>query len=276
MYHWPESAMPFRRRLIALSSLVLMLSLAGCADDGVIYDTPQNPISGNWQVSTTSGTVPLPRISGSLTDNATNLGSATVTGIFHADATTGCATVTDLINMSGTTDSKDVTTLTGQVAGGTLTITGTLAADGRSLSNATVNVSGGTCAFVTAAQATVQNYSSVSGTYTGSFSDAGGPVINVTATLSQSPEGDTDGNFTLSGTGSFGANPCFTSPVTVVNSAVSGGNFVLTYTDNTLGNSVTATGTFSVDGTTLTVTNWSLTGPCGADSGVGTLTKSGS
>jgi hypothetical protein len=270
--------MPFRRSqiTIALSTLVLMLSAAGCADDGVIYDTPQNPISGNWQVSTSSGTVPLPRISGSLTDNATNLGSAGVTGILHADATTGCATITDAIAITGTTDSKGVTTLTGPVAGGTLTISGTLAADGRSLSNATVNVSGGQCAFVSAAQATVQNYSSVAGTYTGTFADAGGPVMNVTATLSQSPDGDTNGNFTLSGTGSFGTNPCFISPVNVVNSAVSGGNFVLTYTDNTKGNSVTATGTFSPDGTTLTVTNWSLTGPCGADSGIGTLTKQSS
>ena len=263
---------PLNRITIAVSSLLLMLA-AGCADDGVIYDTPQNPISGNWQVSTTSGAVPLPRISGSLTDNATNLGSSPVTGIFHSDATTGCSTVTDLIDVTGSTDSKGVTTLTGPVAGGTLTISGTLSADGRSLANATVNVSGGTCAFVSAAQATVQNYSSVTGTYTGSFADAGGPVINVTATLSQSPEGDTDGNFTLSGTGSFGTNPCFISPVNVVNSAVSGGNFVLTYTDNTKGNSVTATGTFSADGTALTVTNWSLTGPCGADSGTGTLTK---
>lgn len=264
--------MPFRRRIVALSSLVLMLSLAGCADDGVIYDTPQNPVSGNWQVSA-SGSVPLPRISGSLTDSTTNLGSSPLTGIFHADATTGCAKITDLITMSGTTDSKDVTTLTGQVAGGTLTITGTLSADGRSLSNATANVSGGQCAFVTAAQATVQNYNSVSGTYTGTFSDASAPVMNVTATLTQSPTGDTNGDFTLSGTGSFGTNPCFISPVNVVNSAVTGGNFILTYTDNTKGNSVTATGTFSPDGTTLTVTNWSLTGPCGADQGTGTLTK---
>lgn len=264
--------MPYRRSLIAVSTVVLML-LAGCADDGVVFDTPQNPISGNWQVSASSGSVPLPRISGSLTDNADNVGTATVTGILHADATTGCAKITDLIAVTGSTDSKGITTLTGPISGGTITISGALAADGRSLSNATVNVSGGPCAFVSAAQATVQNYSSVSGTYTGTFSDTGGPVMNVTATLSQSPEGDTNGNFTLSGTGSFGTNPCFISPVNVVNSAVSGGNFVLTYTDNTKGNSVTATGTFSPDGTTLAVTNWSLTGPCGADSGIGTLKK---
>jgi hypothetical protein len=119
----------------------------------------------------------------------------------------------------------------------------------------------------------VQNFNSVTGSYVGTFSDAKGPVMNVTASLAQSPDGDSTGNFTLSGTGSFGTNPCFVSPVPVVNSQVSGGTFTLTYTDNTKGNSVTATGTFSPDGTALTVTNWSLTGPCGADTGTGTLTK---
>jgi hypothetical protein len=196
-----------------------------------------------------------------------------VKGIFHANIASGCASATDLINVTGTTDSNGVTTLTGPIAGGTLTVTGTLAADGRSLSKATVNVSGGQCAFPTAAQAAVQNFSSVTGSYAGTFSDATGPVMNVTASLSQSPDGDANGNFTLSGTGSFGTNPCFVSPVPVVNSQVTGGTFVLTYTDNTKGNSVTATGTFSADGTTLTVTNWSLTGPCGSDTGTGTLKK---
>jgi hypothetical protein len=267
--------MPFRRPLIAVPTLVLMLSLAGCADDGVIYDTPQNPVSGNWQVSATGG-VPLPNVSGSLTDGSTNLSSTTVTGIFHADATSGCSAPTDLITVSGNTNSSGVTTLSGPVAGGTITISGNLAPDGRSLSNATVNVSGGQCAYAAAAQASVENYSAVTGTYAGTFSDAKGPVMNVTATLSQSPTNDQNGNFTLSGTANLGTNPCFVSPVPVVNSLVTGGNFVLTYTDNTTGNSVTAVGTFSADGTTLTVTNWSLTGPCGADQGTGTLTQQAS
>jgi hypothetical protein len=159
------------------------------------------------------------------------------------------------------------------VAGGTLTITGTLATDGRSLTNATMNVTGGQCAFASSAQAKVQNYSSVAGNYVGTFSDAKGPVMNVSANLAQAPDGDTDGNFTLTGQGSFGTNACFVSPVPVVNSQVTGGSFTLTYTDNTTGNSVTATGTFSTDGSTLTVSNWSLTGPCGADAGTGTLSK---
>ncbi|HEY4011235.1 MAG TPA: hypothetical protein VGM11_13860 [Acidobacteriaceae bacterium] len=258
----------FRRVTLAISPLILMLSLAGCADDGVVYDYSSQFVSGNWQVTVTGSGVPLPRISGSLVG-----GTAGLSGVLHADATSGCATATDAIVVTGSTDTNNVTTFTGTVAGGTLTISGTLASDGRSLTNATVNVSGGQCAFSAAEQATVQNYSPVTGTYVGTFSNAQGPVINVTADLTQSPTGDENGNFTLSGTGNFGTNTCFTSPVTLVNSQVTGGSFTLTYTDNTLGNSVTAVGSFSTDGSTLTVTNWSLTGPCGADSGTGVLTQ---
>lgn len=264
--------MPIRRRstLTAFAaSLVLMLSIAGCADDGVVYqNTPTSPVSGNWQVSSTVSGLPLPRLSGSLTGNGYG-----ISGVLHADATTGCATASDAIAMTGTTDVNGATSLSGPVAGGTLTITGALAADGRSLTNATYNVSGGQCAFAKPAEATVQNYSSVTGTYEGNFNDPKGQVISVTAALTQSTTGDTEGNFLLSGTGSFGANPCFVSPVTVSNAEVTGGTFTLTYADGTTGNSVTATGTFSTDGTTLTVTNWTMTGPCGADSGTGLLVQ---
>lgn len=260
-----------RSNALAVSSVVLMLGLAGCADDGVVYDYSQSFVSGNWQVSATGNGVTLPKISGSLVG-----ADETFTGVLHADSTTGCATATQPITITGKTDDKGVITLAGPVAGGTLTISGGLSPDGRSLTNATMNVDGGQCAFTSAVQAQVQNYSSVTGNYAGTFSDADGPVMNVTAALTQAPDGDSDGNFTLSGTGNFGANPCFVSPVTVVNSLVTGGNFVINYTDNTTGNSVTATGTFSTDGSTLTVTNWSLTGPCGADQGTGVLTKQSS
>lgn len=264
--------MPIRRRhaLTAFAaSLVLMLSFAGCADDGVVYDNQATvPVSGNWQMSSTVSGLALPSLSGALTGTGTD-----VTGVLHADATTGCATANQAITVSGSTNADGMTTMSGGVAGGTLVITGTLAADGRSLTDATYNVTGGQCAFANAAAATIQNYSSVTGTYTGSFNDSASKVIDVTANLTQSPDGDTDGNFELSGTGNFGTNPCFTSPVTVSNSQVTGGSFTLTYADAVKGNSVTAMGTFSTDGKTLTVTQWTLTGPCGADSGTGSLTQ---
>jgi hypothetical protein len=268
--------MPLTRRhsLTALAaSLVLMLALAGCADDGVVYDnTPSGPANGNWQVSSSTMGVALPKLSGALVGTPAS-GGTTLTGVLHADATTGCATASDAIAMTGSIDASGATTMMGAVAGGTLTISGTLATDGRSIEDATYNVTGGSCAFAQAASATMQNYSPVTGSYTGSFTDPGGTVIDVTASLTQAPSGDTDGNFELSGTGNFGSNPCFTSPVTVVNSQVTGGSFILTYADSVTGNVVSAAGTFSQDGKTLTVTQWTLSGPCGADTGTGTLTQ---
>jgi hypothetical protein len=177
------------------------------------------------------------------------------------------------IAVSGQTDAKDVLTLTGGLGGGTLTITGTLAADAKSLTGARYNVTGGSCAFSAAAPADMQAYSSVTGNYAGSFSDADGQVISITAALTQTPESDTDGNFQLSGTGSFPNNPCFSSPVSISNSQVTGGSFTLTYADPVTRNSVTASGTFSPDAQTLTVTNWTLTGSCGPDTGTGSLAR---
>jgi hypothetical protein len=264
--------MPIRRSSAAAAvSLVLLLALAGCADDGVIYDngTATTPVSGNWQVSSAgTGTVAVSQLAGSLTGAA-----AKVTGVLRASSANGCAAATDTATVSGATDSKGVVTMTGPLAGGTLTVTGTLAADGRSLTDASYNVSGGQCAFAKAAQATVQNYSSVTGTYTGNFLDAGGLVMAVTAVLAQSPDGNTDGTFALSGTGTFGQNTCFAGPVTLANSQVTGGSFTLTYADGTTGNTVTADGSFSTDGKTLTVSRWVLTGPCGGDNGTGLLAK---
>lgn len=259
-----------RRPLTVLAPLVLMLSLAGCADDGVVYDNgTTTPATGNWQISSSpSAKVALPTVSGQLTG-----ASGRVTGVLHADAINGCTTAKEAIAVTGSTDSSGLVTLSGAVAGGTLTVSGKVASDGRSLSGATYNVRGGQCAFVQAAQATVQNYSSVTGSYNGSFYDPYGRVITLTANLTQSPAGDTTGNFQLSGTASLGQNGCFGNPVTVTNSQVTGGSFTLTYADDTTVNSVTASGTFSPDGKTLTVTNWKLTGACGPDSGTGLMAQ---
>lgn len=264
--------MPMFRRSspAALASLVLMLAFAGCADDGVVYDngTASAPVTGNWQISSATAKVALPSVSGQLTATGTGL-----TGVLHANTATNCVTAQDPIGVTGTTDANRKVTLTGQVAGGKLLVTGTLRADGRSLSDATYTVDGGQCGFVEPALATVQNYSSVTGSYSGSFFDPDGRVITITANLTQSPDGDSDGNFQLNGTASLGQNGCFGSQVNVVNSQVTGGTFTLTYADGAANDSVTATGTFSTDGKTLNVTKWTLTGACGPDAGTGLLAK---
>jgi hypothetical protein len=152
-------------------------------------------------------------------------------------------------------------------------ITGELAANGKSLSSASYRVNGGTCAIAVSA-ATAQTYASITGNYSGTFYDGpNSPVLSITSTLTQTPASDTDGNFQLSGTATLPNNPCFDSPVSVSGSQVTGGSFTLTYADAVTTNSVTASGTFSTDGKTLTVTNWSSSGPCGVDSGTGTLVQ---
>jgi len=277
--------------LCATIALTVSTLLSGCS--GGLSPTPAITavsVTGNWQfTSTATAAATLPSLSGSLTGSGAN-----IAGIIHSDTKAGCISPATPIAISGSTSAQGITTLAGQVAGGMFTMTGTLAADGRSLSAASYTVSGGTCTFpavktsfnptpdtamtgptpdTAMASATAQSYSSITGTYTGGFSDSGGNVINISASLTQTPSSDTDGNFQLSGTGSFGTNPCFNSPVTVSNTQVTGGSFTLTYTDSVTTNSVTASGTFSTDGTTLTVTNFTLTGPCGPDSGTGLLTK---
>ena len=260
------------RFFLATATILVAVSLNGCSGLLSLIPTlsPNTiPVTGNWQVASSSTTAThLSAISGELTGN-----SGAMKGIFHADSATACVSPSTSFDIAGSANAQNVVTLSGAVAGGTLTLSGTLATDGKSLTNATYNVTGGSCAFTAPVTAMAQSYASIAGNYTGSFSDPGGNVINITAQLSQTPASDTDGNFQLSGTGTFPSNPCFNSPVTIANSQVTGGSFTLTYTDSVTTNSVTASGTFSTDGTTLTVTNWTLSGPCGPDSGAGLLTK---
>jgi hypothetical protein len=258
-------------KFAATLALAAPLALVGCSTGLVPTAAPSSiSVTGNWQLSSSAAAAAkLPVLSGELTGSGAN-----ITGIFHANAASTCVAPTAAFELSGSADAQNAIKLTGaNFAGGTLTVSGTLAADGKSISNATYNVVGGSCALAQAVPADAQSYADVSGNYAGSFSDPDGRVLSITSVLSQNPTGDTNGNFALSGTATLPNNPCFQSPVSVSNSQVTGGSFTLTYADQNTGNSVTANGTFSTDGTTLTVTGWNLTGYCGPDSGTGLLTK---
>jgi hypothetical protein len=248
------------------------LALSGCSSVSSTAPAKNTTValaSGNWQISSSASQASqLPSLSGSLATSGN-----TVTGILHSNSSS-CIASTQAIPVTGSVNSQNTVRLTGSnLNGGTLTVTGTLASDGKSLTNAAYTVSGGSCAFISPASANAQDFSSITGDYAGSFSDPDGRVISLTATLTQTPDSDPNGNFQLSGTGTFPSNPCFSSPVSISNSQVTGGNFTLTYADPNTGNSVTLNGSFSQDGSTLTVTNWSLTGFCGPDSGTGLLTR---
>lgn len=224
-------------------------------------------VTGNWQFTSASASN-LPALSGELTGS-----SQAMTGLFHSDSAKSCVAPGQIFEVSGSADAKNEVTLTGSnPVGGKLTLTGTLAKDGKSMINSSYRVSGGSCAMAKAVAALAQQYQ-MSANYAGSFSDSDGQVIALTATLSQSNTPDQNGNYTLTGTGTFPSNPCFNSPVTVTASELTGNTFNFTYQDQVTLNSVAVAGNISSDGSTLSVTNWTLTGPCGPDSGTGTLTQ---
>jgi hypothetical protein len=258
---------------IALSGASLLLAavaLAGCSS----VLTPTAPataiaVSGNWQFASTAASASnLPALSGELTGS-----NQAMTGLFHSDAASACVAPSQVFEMTGSANAKNEVTLTGaNSVGGKLTVTGTLAADGKSLTNAAYSVSGGSCAMAQPADASAQQYT-VSANYSGTFSDPDGQVIALTAVLSQSTTPDQNGNFTLTGTGTFPSNPCFNSPVSVTASELTGNTFNFTYQDPTTLNSVAVAGNISTDGSTLNVTQWTLTGSCGPDSGTGVLTQ---
>lgn len=266
-----QTSVRLARFVLHMSSVAALSAALGCSSALVSAPGASSAVkvTGNWQIaSSASAAARLPMLSGELTGTST-----AISGLMHARGSDSCVSSEQIIAVTGSMNSAHLVTLGGPLAGGTLKITGTLADDGKSLSEASYSVSGGSCAFPVAALTTAQAYSPITGNYTGTFADAGGPVLAIAASLNQTPASDTSGNFQLSGTATFPANGCFNSPVSVSNSQVTGGSFTLTYTDASTANSVTASGSFSPDGTTLTVTNWTLTGACGPDSGTGSLIR---
>ena len=276
------------RKLLALTSLglagLIAGLLAGCAATSSTTPTAATQsyaqLAGNWQF-TAAGNTTLSSLAGSLAVSGT-----TVTGMLHPLAGT-CVTGAAVhpFAVSGIIDSAGLLTLTStNFSGGAFHLTGTIAANQHSLQSPTYTVSGGSCSSAAPAfarltpqdNATItiaQQYQPISGTYTGNFSDADGVVMAVSANLQQSSSPDANGDFHLSGTATFANNPCLNTPV-VTDSVINGATVTATYTDATTGNSIVGTGTFDATATTLTVTQWTLSGASScADSGTGSIAK---
>ena len=96
----------------------------------------------------------------------------------------------------------------------------------------------------------------------------------MTAQLTQTGAADANGNFSLTGTGTFQPNPCVSSSV-VTSSTVTGNAVSWTYTDPGTGAVVTASGSFDNTAATLTIDSYTLSGgPAGcSDTGSGVLRK---
>lgn len=260
----------FPRTALAASLFLLPILLAGCAGSSTAPSSAAVPfIAGNWQFSSSAAAAAhLPAVSGALSGT-----SEAITGILHSQSASACVAPATPFVVSGSADKQGGVTLSGPLAGGTLTLTGTLAADGRSLSTASYNVAGGSCGFAKAADAMAQVYTPINGSYSGTFTDADGAVATIQASLSQSPSSTTSGDYTLTGTAGLPNNPCFsTASVTLTNTQVTGGTFTFSFTDPVTNATVTSNGSFAPDATTLTVQPWTLSN-CSTDTGSGSLTK---
>jgi hypothetical protein len=255
-----------------------MCSLLGCSSVLSKSSTADAvAVDGNWSfTSTSSQAVNLPQISGSLAGNG-----RAITGVFHAATAGACVDTGSRITVSGSADASGNLTLTSApfASGSVLSIQGQLAEDGKSISKAVYGVNGGACAFAkvngsSTAPAVAMEYQAISGSYVGSFVDADGNGLPVTATLTQTSQPDANGTFHLSGSANFASGNCIDSTV-VTDSTVTGSSLSATYTQTVNGvtSTVVGSGTFNADATVLTITNWTLSGGCGSDTGTGSLTK---
>jgi hypothetical protein len=199
-----------------------------------------------------------------------------LTGLLHPTIGGECVTPQTIIPVTGFVGAEDVLTLTsGDFANGSVLKVTALVGTNNELSKVSYSVVGGSCAFANAttkaSTATITQMASVSGTYQGTFSDTAGYSLPVTAILTQTTQPDANGMYHVSGNANFAGNStCITSAV-VTDSTVTGNTLSTTYTQQS--NSIVATGTFDSTATELTITGWTLSGPCGPDQGTGVLEK---
>jgi hypothetical protein len=259
--------------------LLVTCLIAGCSSSmrQPILNPDLVPVSGNWQLASSSPqAASLPQLSGALSGNST-----AITGLFHTTASGACITPQTIVILSGKADAQRNLFLISSPFdnGSILTIRGVLAPDGHSMLNASYNVVGGACAFTpengtSVAPMIAAQYQAISGSYAGNFVDGDGDSLPVTAILTQTTQPDANGAFHLTGNATFPGNPCLTAPV-ITDSTVTGSSLSATYSQqqNGVTNTVVASGTFNADASILTITNWTLSGGCGADNGTGLLTK---
>ena len=269
-----------RRRLLALTSLglagLVAGLLSGCSNLSQAASSMSSnaesyaEVSGNWSFS--SSAAAAIDLAGALSVQRTQ-----VSGRLHA-VSGPCARMTGAsFPVSGAIDASGRMTLNGHDdAENAFQIAGLLAADQHSLIEPALTVTG-SCAEPRAMRprdaggSTGQQYQAVTGNYAGTFTDTDGDALAVNASLSQPTTADANGVYHLTGTATFAGVPCLGSPV-VTSSTVTGNQISATYTDSATGATVVGDGVFSADAQTLTITRWTLSGDCGADSGSGLLT----
>jgi hypothetical protein len=223
-------------------------------------------LSGNWAfVPTTSNVV--------LNLGFTQGAYETVSAVARLSGNSCVSPNSDILLTGSVGGDNQMLLVSAPFGGTTLTLQGQVAGDGKGIAGATWSFVGGNCSALGVASVTATNYSSINGTYTGTFLDGSSQSMAVSALLQQTSQPDLNGQFSLSGTATFPNNNCFAEQPSVQTSLVTGSSLSMTYTDTASSTVLTAVGTFNNSASTLTITNWSIKGgPCNGDSGTGSLT----
>jgi hypothetical protein len=234
--------------------------------------TPTAPnITGNWSITVQStvaaGSV---QVGGSLVSNGTQ-----VSGVLHV-LNSSCFQIADDVPVSGsiTAGSNAITLTSGTVESQVVTVNGTVAADGKSISSGTYTIAGG-CDNTDHGSLTGFVVPPFINTYTGTFISAtAGSATNVSATITQAATADGDGLFHVTGTVMFPNGVCFTSATVTPSSAAIGGFLVLDLATNT-GADVLYVGQITdSSGKTINGQYHVNSGNCAGDSGTGNVSHS--
>lgn len=251
---------------VLLPAFVLALLLSGCG----LANTPLQvgtSLSGNWTFAPASSSVVL------------NLGFMQgayeqVSAIARLNGSSCVSPSTDILLTGSVGGNNQMMLVSSVFAGTTLTLQGLVTPDGKGIAGATWTFAGGNCGSLGQTTVTAVNYSAINGTYTGTFVDAAGNQIAVSALLEQTSQPDLNGQFSLSGTATFPNNGCFVNQPSVTTSMVTGNSLSMTYSDPSTSTTLTAVGTFNAAATQLTLTSWSISGgKCNGDTGTGSLTE---
>lgn len=263
--------------LLASGSLALAL-LSGCgahSADPALQIGAQ--LQGNWSFAPAAAKPASAQTSGetpTLNLGFTQGAYETVSAVARLTGVSCVSPDTDILLTGSVNGSNQLTLISQPFSGTTLTLTGAVAPAGSSIVSAAWSFAGGSCASLGKMNVTATDYTEITGSFAGNFTDGSGNQLAVSALLQQTTQPDSNGQFSLSGTAGFPTNTCFVQQPTITQSTVTGSSLSMTYSDPGSAAVLTATGSFNASATQLTIANWTIaSGPCAGDTGTGLLTS---
>ncbi len=232
-----------------------------------------NAFSGNYSFTATSQvSSKVLIIGGFFKDDSTGA----VTGTMHVAGTTCFNPQNDVVAFTGTVTTAGALTVTSSpVNSQVISFTGTISADGTTITAGTFTITGGSC---TGEHGTLTGFqmASMTANYSGSFTSGSNTLTVSSSPLTQtSTTGDAQGLFHVTGTLTFSSLTCGLTNAAIQSSSVAGQIVVLTLK----GSDGLSTISFAGQATDKTATNiggtFSIagTGVCGGQSGNATLTS---